>query len=253
MPGGSPGWRTSCAASRWGADPALVRAAIGDGLAAADGERAGDLLLFAAELGQLHLGVRTAAGFVHADAGLGRVIERPGMGELRRGRFATEGASPAAPGARFALLEADAVLTIELPPQAIGRELRVLASGVGDGDGPVEARLVVDGRSVLPLAPVHLRATPLGDGGAVVTWVRRSRAGWNWIDGADSPLGEERESWSAEVTRADGGTRTVSLEGPALRIDAVERAAGPVTVVVRQAGDRGLGPPARMVVPGSIG
>ena len=39
----------------------------------------GDVLLMAAGPGQIHLGIRTAGGFVHADAGLRRVVERPGM------------------------------------------------------------------------------------------------------------------------------------------------------------------------------
>jgi len=39
----------------------------------------GDVLLMAAGPGQLHFGIRTATGFVHADAGLRRVVERPGM------------------------------------------------------------------------------------------------------------------------------------------------------------------------------
>jgi hypothetical protein len=30
---------------------------------------------------QIHLGIRTAAGFVHADASLRRVVETPGMPE----------------------------------------------------------------------------------------------------------------------------------------------------------------------------
>jgi cell wall-associated NlpC family hydrolase len=55
-----------------------VDAAIGVELHAADGARAGDLLLFRTGPGQLHLAVRTAGGIVHADAGLGRVVERPG-------------------------------------------------------------------------------------------------------------------------------------------------------------------------------
>jgi len=38
----------------------------------------GDVLLMAVGPGQFHLGIRTAAGFVHADAGLRRVVERPG-------------------------------------------------------------------------------------------------------------------------------------------------------------------------------
>lgn len=61
-----------------GGTAADVRRALGEGFVAADGGRAGDLLLFRAGPGQLHLAVRTAAGFVHADAGLGQVVERPG-------------------------------------------------------------------------------------------------------------------------------------------------------------------------------
>ena len=43
-----------------------------------DGDRAGDVLLCRAAAGQLHVAVRTAAGFVHADLSLRRVVERPG-------------------------------------------------------------------------------------------------------------------------------------------------------------------------------
>ncbi|BCA63106.1 hypothetical protein HMP09_2340 [Sphingomonas sp. HMP9] len=39
----------------------------------------GDVLLMAVGPGQVHLGIRTARGFVHADAGLRRVVERPGI------------------------------------------------------------------------------------------------------------------------------------------------------------------------------
>jgi hypothetical protein len=43
--------------------------------------RSGDLLLMRVASDQLHLGVRTAAGFVHAHAGLRRVVETPGLPE----------------------------------------------------------------------------------------------------------------------------------------------------------------------------
>jgi hypothetical protein len=49
-----------------------------EGLVAANGTWAGDVLLCRVGPGQLHLGVRTALGVVHADAGLRRVVERPG-------------------------------------------------------------------------------------------------------------------------------------------------------------------------------
>ena len=57
-------------------------AAVGDVAAAAglrrvaDG-RAGDLIAVASGPGQLHLGVLTDSGFVHADASLRRGVERP--------------------------------------------------------------------------------------------------------------------------------------------------------------------------------
>lgn len=42
---------------------------------------AGDLMLMRVAADQLHLGVRTEDGFVHAHAGLRRVVETPGMPE----------------------------------------------------------------------------------------------------------------------------------------------------------------------------
>jgi murein DD-endopeptidase / murein LD-carboxypeptidase len=41
--------------------------------------RAGDVMLLAAGNEQLHLAVRTANGFVHAHAGIRRVVETPGL------------------------------------------------------------------------------------------------------------------------------------------------------------------------------
>jgi hypothetical protein len=45
--------------------------------------RAGDLMLMEVTGDQLHLAVRTPAGFVHAHAGLRRVVETPGRPEWR--------------------------------------------------------------------------------------------------------------------------------------------------------------------------
>lgn len=61
-----------------GGDPAGVAARLDTVLVRGDGERPGDLLLCASGPGQLHLAIRTAGGIVHADAGLRRVVERPG-------------------------------------------------------------------------------------------------------------------------------------------------------------------------------
>lgn len=61
-----------------GGDADTVARALGGRAVRCDGTAPGDLLLFRAGPGQLHLGIRTAAGLVHADGALGRVVERPG-------------------------------------------------------------------------------------------------------------------------------------------------------------------------------
>ena len=65
-------------ALRGGAMPRIATAAAGAGLRTVADARPGDLIAMATGPGQLHLAIGTADGFVHADAGLRRVVERPG-------------------------------------------------------------------------------------------------------------------------------------------------------------------------------
>ncbi|WP_257215141.1 C40 family peptidase [Sphingomonas sp. R-74633] len=59
-------------------DVARVRAIVAAaGLVAAQGRAPGDLVLFASGAGQLHLGIDSGTGLIHADAMLRRVVERP--------------------------------------------------------------------------------------------------------------------------------------------------------------------------------
>jgi cell wall-associated NlpC family hydrolase len=48
------------------------------GLRPTDAMRRGDVLALAAGPGQLHLAIYSGDGLIHGDAGLGRVVERPG-------------------------------------------------------------------------------------------------------------------------------------------------------------------------------
>lgn len=59
-------------------DAARVTALLDAALVRGDGCRPGDVLLVAPGPAQLHLAIRTTRGVVHADAGLARVVERPG-------------------------------------------------------------------------------------------------------------------------------------------------------------------------------
>lgn len=62
-----------------GGDLAALEAGLGDaGLRRVEAKMAGDVIVLRAGPGQLHLGVWTGDGLVHADAGLRRVVERPG-------------------------------------------------------------------------------------------------------------------------------------------------------------------------------
>ena len=65
-----------------GGDFAAVRAAIDRvGLMRVSDAAPGDVMLMRTGPGQLHLAIKTKRGFVHADAGLRRVVERPGAAE----------------------------------------------------------------------------------------------------------------------------------------------------------------------------
>ena len=139
------------------------------------------------------------------------------LSTLLRGRRGTEGEAVAA-GDGFALLDPAGVRVIDLPLAAIGGEVRVMAAGVADAR-PVAARLAIEGRAVRPPAPAQLRAERTADG-VLLRWARRSRAGWRWVDGVDAPLGEEAERYRVVLVAADGATRQIECDGPALPIAA---------------------------------
>lgn len=159
---------------------------------------------------------------------------------MLRGRRGTEAAAGRhAAGDRFVLLAGDAIRTLDVPLASLGSEIRVMATGLSDDGGPVEARLTLRGASVVPPAPVQLGWTATADGGAVVRWTRRSRSGWRWIDRVDAPLVEEAEAYRVTETSNGGGTRTGDTQTAEWTVEAATLAGGPVSVSVRQRGTHG--------------
>lgn len=65
-------------AMRGGCAEVLARELAAVGLGPVEAAEAGDVVVLRAGPGQLHLGIGTGDGLVHADAGLRRVVERPG-------------------------------------------------------------------------------------------------------------------------------------------------------------------------------
>ena len=166
---------------------------------------------------------------------------------LLRGRRGSEAAAGTqAVGDRFVLIEAEAARAFDLPVSVLGREVRVMASGVGDAT-PVETRCVMRGASVVPPYPVHLGWRGEADGGATVRWTRRSRAGWRWIDGVDAPLAEESETYRVTLT-TEASVRDIDVAVPWIVLGAAERS-GPVGVAVRQRGVFGESLAAELIVP----
>jgi hypothetical protein len=167
---------------------------------------------------------------------------------LWRGRRGTEPAiGSQAVGDRFVLVEAEALVTIDLPMSATGGVARVLAQGVNE-DEAAEAQAQVRGTSLMPPSPVHLRACGATGGTMEIFWVRRSRNGWEWVDGVDAPLGEESERYQLTLTLAAGGIRTIETDMPHLVLSAEERLTA-TAVAVRQVGAHGLSPPAMLELP----
>jgi len=166
---------------------------------------------------------------------------------LLRGRRGSEAAAGMqAVGDRFVLIEAEAARAFDLPVSVLGREVRVMASGVGD-ETPVETRCVMRGASVVPPSPVHLGWRGEADGGATVRWTPRSRAGWRWIDGVDAPLAEESEAYRVTLTTGTE-VRDIDVAVPWIVLSAAERD-GPVGVAVRQRGVFGESLAAELIVP----
>jgi hypothetical protein len=146
---------------------------------------------------------------------------------LRRGLRGSEWAMALGHGedAPFLLVEQERMAAVPASAFAgTGGVLTVLAIGIGDAE-PAEAMLGVRGEAMVPPAPVHGRVRPDGEGGLAINWTRRSRIGWTWRDGVETPLGEEVERYGIAVMAGDVTIRTVETVGPAWTYDAAMIAA----------------------------
>ncbi len=172
------------------------------------------------------------------------------LSRLLRGRRGTEWAmGEHAVGEPFALIDANAVVPIELPLEAIGSEISVKPAGLADA-AAVPVKQAVSGETLRPPSPVHLDMEWAVDGALNVRWVRRSRVGWAWLDAIEAPLGETAELYRLLFTGA-AGSLTVETNVPTVSLSSDQVGSigpGPATVSVTQVGDYAESRPASMTI-----
>ena len=161
------------------------------------------------------------------------------LSKLLRGRRGTEWAMNAhALPERFTMLNANALQPLELPMEALGSAVSVRARGLAD-DNASPFSVTVRGEALRPPSPAHLRAVRTSAGELQATWVRRSRAGWSWLDGTDVALGESLERYRVRV-EGTAGSVVMDTIAPDVLIASGQLAplgTGPLTVSVVQVGD----------------
>lgn len=183
-------------------------------------------------------------------------VARYRLSGLLRGRRGTEDAmADHVAGERFVLLGDAALATFE-GSATLGQTLLVKALSPYQTLAEVAPVAATMGaRALRPLSPVRLSATRLDGGDIALAWVRRSRLGFDWVDGADAPLAEESERYDVAVMAGATEVRAWRVATPGLVYTVADQiadfGAAPATldVQVAQVSARvGAGVPARRVL-----
>ncbi len=167
---------------------------------------------------------------------------------LLRGRGGTESEAAAGHVSGTSVVLLDASLTSldagEVPALAT---TRIAAIGTGDFE-PVITDLANAGLSRRPPAPVHPQIHVQADQSWDIRWTRRARGQWNWDDGVDVPLVEERENYLAGYGDPSMPMVVWSVDETRLILSADDRDGllaqwGAAGLWVRQVGTFGQSPP----------
>ena len=128
-------------------------------------------------------------------------------------------------GERFVLL-GGGLLSLSPTVADIGRPVLVKAVSINTALADAAAVPVTyTGANLKPLSPVHVAATRDGAGTLEIAWVRRTRYGGGWLDGADVPLGEESERYEVDILSGGIVVRTLATTVPAASYGAAEQVA----------------------------
>ena len=167
------------------------------------------------------------------------------LSRLVRGRGGTEWACTShVAGEPFCLLKPGTLQSLSLPNWSVGATLSAAARG------GATASILFLGESLRPPTPVNLAAERQPTGELVITWTRRSRQGFAWVDGIDAPLGEASEEYRINLAGTAGSTELLATS-PSVTIaaaDVVALGLGEMTLEVRQIGDVAVSRPAELTL-----
>jgi hypothetical protein len=163
---------------------------------------------------------------------------------LLRGRGGTEWAIDShLVGEPFLLVDGSATA---LDSALVGDIPGTTVAAIGLGDAvPIASAFALRGATRKPLSPVHARHEHVSDGSLILRWTRRARGAWTWLDGVDSPLHEQAESYEVSLGSLDSPFATWATEVPELTLSAGQIAALPTAAIgavfqVRQRGSYAL-------------
>jgi hypothetical protein len=164
------------------------------------------------------------------------------LSHLLRGRGGTEWASGGhTMGELFSMVDAVSLQPVILPNWSVGSVVSAQAAEAA-------ASVTFSGESLRPPSPVNLVVVLQDGGGLLLSWTRRSRVGFAWVDDIDAPLGEAREQYRVNLTGSVASLE-IYADQPTVTISAADAAAlgsGPVVVEVRQIGDLAASRPAQL-------
>lgn len=166
---------------------------------------------------------------------------------LLRGRGGTEFALDGhVVGEEFVLLD-ETLSAIDPALVGSGPAPEVVALGNLDVD-PVTAPIADIGATLRPLEPVKGAITAQTDGSRLVTWTRRARGGWTWLDEVDAPLSEPSEAYEIRAIDGSGDQLVWEATQPQLTIDAAQWGTliakpAPRRLEIRQVGTASLSRP----------